>query len=69
MSKPGSSQPECPVGETSCEWLDEVDKLRYQVSELSELVSTDALTGLFNFRHFRTEVEQAGKRIGGDQLG
>lgn len=57
MSKSGTSQPECPVGETSCEWLDEVDKLRYQVSELSELVSTDALTGLFNFRHFKTVLQ------------
>ncbi len=57
MSKSGTSQPECPVGETSCEWLNEVDKLRYQVSELSELVSTDALTGLFNFRHFRTVLQ------------
>lgn len=57
MSKPGNSQPECPVGEASCEWLDEVDKLRHQVSELSELVSTDALTGLFNFRHFKTVLQ------------
>jgi len=57
MSKSGNSQPECPVGEASCEWLDEVDKLRHQVSELSELVSTDALTGLFNFRHFKTVLQ------------
>ena len=48
---------ECPVGESSCEWLDEVDRLRRQVDELSELVSTDALTGLFNFRHFRTVLQ------------
>ncbi len=47
----------CPVGESDCEWLDEVDKLRRQVSELSELVSTDALTGLFNFRHFKTVLQ------------
>lgn len=57
MSKSGNSQPECPVGETSCEWLNEVGKLRQQVSELSELVSTDALTGLFNFRHFKTVLQ------------
>ena len=57
MSNPGNSHPECPVGETSCPWLDEVDRLRQRVSQLSELVSTDALTGLFNFRHFKTVLQ------------
>ncbi len=47
----------CPVGEASCDWLDEVQSLREQVEELSELVSTDALTGLFNFRHFKTVLQ------------
>ena len=45
------------MGEDSCEWLDLVEELRHQVSELSELVSTDALTGLFNFRHFKTVLQ------------
>jgi diguanylate cyclase (GGDEF)-like protein len=54
MSEPNDSPPACPVGESSCEWLDEVQNLRTQIDELSELVSTDALTGLFNFRHFKT---------------
>ncbi len=49
--------PVCPVGESSCEWLDEVGELRRQIDELAELVSTDALTGLFNFRHFRTVLQ------------
>ncbi len=49
--------PRCPVGEPSCEWLDEVGQLRQQIDELSELVSTDALTGLFNFRHFKTVLQ------------
>ena len=57
MSRSGGKKPECPVGESSCEWLDEVDRLRRQVAELSELVSTDALTGLFNFRHFKTVLQ------------
>ena len=57
MTRSGSNRPECPVGETGCEWLDEVTRLRRQVSELSELVSTDALTGLFNFRHFKTMLQ------------
>ena len=57
MSRKGNNKTACPVGEPSCEWLDEVDKLRRQVSELSELVATDALTGLFNFRHFKTVLQ------------
>ena len=44
---------ECPVAESSCHWLDEVEKLRRQIVDLSELVLTDALTGLYNFRHFK----------------
>ena len=48
---------ECPVGEDSCVWLNQVQALRHQVAELSELVSTDALTGLFNFRHFKTVLQ------------
>ena len=47
----------CPVDESSCEWLDEVETLRLQIDELSELVSTDALTGLFNFRHFKIVLQ------------
>ena len=57
MSETDASPPECPVGETSCEWLDEVDNLRRQIDELSALVSTDALTGLYNFRHFETVLQ------------
>jgi diguanylate cyclase (GGDEF)-like protein len=33
--------------------IDEVKRLRLEVSELSQLVRTDTLTGLYNFRHFR----------------
>jgi len=57
MSETDATPPKCPVGETSCEWLEEVDNLRNQISVLSELVSTDALTGLFNFRHFKTVLQ------------
>lgn len=48
----------CPVGESACEWLDEIKKLRAEIEELSELVATDTLTGLFNFKHFK-QVMQA----------
>ncbi len=54
MSKSEDRRLDCPVGEKACEWLDEVARLRQQIEELSELVATDALTGLFNFRHFKT---------------
>ena len=59
MSKPeeDDNAPECPIGENSCEWLGEIEKLRAQVAELSELVATDALTGLFNFRHFKNTLQ------------
>ena len=57
MAKSRPKKPECPVGEDSCEWLDEVRRLRQQVSELSALVATDALTGLYNFRHFKTMLQ------------
>lgn len=48
---------ECPVGESSCRWIDEVESLRQQVEELSELVLTDGLTGLYNFRHFKKVLQ------------
>ena len=48
----------CPIGESTCEWLDEIKKLRAEIEELSELVATDTLTGLFNFKHFK-QVMQA----------
>ena len=57
MSESDVTPPKCPVGETSCEWLDEVENLRKQIDELSDLVSIDALTGLFNFRHFKTILQ------------
>jgi diguanylate cyclase (GGDEF)-like protein len=57
MAKSRPKKPECPVGESSCQWLDELRNLRQQVSELSALVATDALTGLYNFRHFKTMLQ------------
>jgi len=57
MSEIDATPPKCPVGESSCEWLDEIDDLRQQIDELSALVSTDALTGLYNFRHFETVLQ------------
>ena len=61
------NEPGCPVGESSCEWLAEIARLRAEISELSELVATDSVTGLFNYRHFKqalqTEMDRS-KRSG-----
>ena len=62
------SQPEdieklnCPVGESSCEWLDEVGRLRGRIDELNELVSVDELTGLYNLRYFRNLLQSEMQR-------
>lgn len=62
-SKAKQSSPVCPVNEPGCEWLDEIERLRAEVKELSELVATDPVTGLFNYRHFKqalqTEMDRA----------
>jgi len=57
MSKAKQEQPACPVGESACAWLDEIARLRAEVRELSELVATDPVTGLFNYRHFKQVLQ------------
>jgi diguanylate cyclase (GGDEF)-like protein len=57
MSDTSEEKPDCPVGEKNCEWLDEIMRLRARIEELSELMATDELTGLFNFRHFKTVLQ------------
>jgi len=47
----------CALGDDSCQVLLEVAKLREEVNVLSELVRTDALTGLFNFRFFNETLQ------------
>ncbi len=56
MSKPDKPL-ECPLEKSDCHWLDEVKNLRQQVVDLSELVLTDALTGLYNYRHFKRVLQ------------
>jgi two-component system cell cycle response regulator len=57
QKKAGQKKVICPVGESSCEWLDEIARLRAQIDELSGLVATDTLTGLFNLRHFKQAMQ------------
>ena len=42
----------CPAGDEQCTNLSEVMRLREEVRHLSDMVRTDELTGLFNFRYF-----------------
>ena len=56
MSKADRQTDECPSGD-DCPWADEVVELRQKIDELSDLVATDALTGLYNFRHFKTVLQ------------
>lgn len=48
----------CPVGETDCPVADEVIDLRLKLDELSDLVRTDTLTGIANYRYFQQALEQ-----------
>ena len=52
MDAETEKSPECPVGESACNWLEELARVHQRVDELAELVSHDTLTGLFNYRHF-----------------
>ena len=55
----------CPVGESQCDFLDELTRLRRENQELgrenqelAKQVRTDTLTGVFNFRHLMQSLEQ-----------
>ena len=48
----------CPVGEPNCNILVEVAELRRHLTELSNLVRTDTLTGIANYRYFTQALEQ-----------
>lgn len=50
MNDLSSKTPVCPVGEPSCEIIEQLQELQTQNAELSELVRTDGLTGLPNYR-------------------
>src|SRR5690606_27961964 len=57
-----SAQEQCPAGKPDCRYLDELSELRGKVDELSELVLTDALTGLYNYRHLLWAINQEMER-------
>ncbi len=58
MSSCDKEKPDCPVGEPECHLIDELLVQRLTSRELEQLVHTDNLTGLFNYRHFASALEQ-----------
>ncbi len=46
----------CPVDQLDCQWLQELSLLRSENTELKQLVTTDTLTGLNNFRYFQENL-------------
>ena len=46
----------CKRGDDTCQFLSEIVELRKEVNSLTELVRTDALTGLYNFRFFHETI-------------
>lgn len=58
MREQENKKPRCPVDAPSCEHIDNLLALQDEVISLKELVLTDPLTRLFNFRHFSQALEQ-----------
>ncbi len=56
--QPQSEHPICPVGEIDCPIVTDVVELRQSIAELSNLVRTDPLTGIANYRYFFQALEQ-----------
>lgn len=52
----------CPVKIDDCEWLRELSRLRSENDELQLLVTTDTLTGLYNFRYFQDHLSKEMQR-------
>lgn len=42
----------CPVNHPQCHWLERIEKLESENKCLRDLVVTDPMTGLYNYRHF-----------------
>jgi two-component system cell cycle response regulator len=52
----------CPVGQADCAFPVQVVRLREELEQLTLQVRTDALTGLFNYRHFSELLGQEVER-------
>ena len=52
-----TSPAECPVGNDRCPHVPTVAELQQEIKQLKDLVRTDELTGLYNFRYFTHALE------------
>ena len=57
MTRKKSDESACPTCGDGCQWQEEALRLRAEVEELSALVATDPVTGLFNYRHFKQVLQ------------
>lgn len=53
----------CSDCDDTCLYLGEIGELRQKINELSEQVLTDALTGLYNYRHLLWAMHQETERV------
>lgn len=58
-----NSNKECPLCGPDCPYREEVFALREKVNTLQTLARTDALTGLFNYRHFTETLSNEMERV------
>lgn len=56
-SRRNREPPLCPAEGSPCRFSEELEELRQTVSVLSDLVITDELTGLHNYRHFVSALD------------
>ena len=52
-----TDKPEAMADKSREQLLEEIERLQNEVAELSELVASAALTGLYNFRHFKKVLQ------------
>jgi len=62
MGQQSASDSSCPLGHDKCAALDELTRLRGERDYLLQLSITDPLTGLFNYRHLVTMLDQEMER-------
>jgi diguanylate cyclase (GGDEF)-like protein len=64
MSQSEQIKEVCPVGIKDCDWVSQVASLKQEIAELQTQVSTDPLTGLYNYRHFESVLKNEMQRTG-----
>ena len=62
MGQSSDLRESCPLGVHDCPFIAEIERLKQECKELSELSQTDPLTGLFNYRHLIAALEREMER-------